>query len=131
MRPGVRTWVAAVLVIALLGASAPSARASIPTGGQVVLIFVGVAVIGAAIGVGVYYAVRKTPVETGCVLDGTNGRLLRTSDGTEFALAGETSGVRTGERLRVRGRRRKEANGRRVFAVQEVTKDFGPCPAAP
>ncbi len=71
---------APILLCAFLFTSVRPAKASIPTGGEIVLIFVAVGVIGAAIGVGVYYAVRKSPSLTGCATSGSGGGLSLRSE---------------------------------------------------
>ena len=121
----------AVLLCGLLVCGTPRARASVPTGAEVVLIFVGVGVIGAAIGVGVYYAARRPPTITGCAAAGPGGLRLKDEGSSEsFALTGDLAGVRAGERVRLRGKK-KGKGGDRMFLTDRVVKDFGGCAATP
>ena len=131
MRRMRRVVALAVLLCGLLVCGTPRARASIPNGAEVVLIFVGVGVIGAAIGVGVYYAARRPPTVTGCAAAGSGGLRLRDEGGGEsFALTGDLTGVHAGERVRLRGKK-KGKGGDRMFVTDRMVKDFGGCAATP
>lgn len=129
MKRTLRLPVAIVLICVFLIASSRPAKASIPTGSQVVLIFVGVAAIGAAIGVGVYYAVRQPPSITGCAVAAPNGLSLQNEgDQQTFNLVGDTATFKAGDRIRVKGKKKKkDASGNRTFLVEKLSKDFGPC----
>jgi hypothetical protein len=124
--------IALLLCASLLLLSKP-AEASIPTGGQIVLIFVGVAAIGAAIGVGVYFAVRKTPSITGCAVS-TEADLSLQNEGDQqtYALLGDTAAIKSGDRIRVSGKKRKQyPSGNREFLVEKLAKVYGPCKVQP
>jgi hypothetical protein len=98
---------------------------------DVVLIFVAVAAVGAAIGVGVYFAVRQPPSITGCVVSGSGGlTLLNESDHQTFLLMGDTGAVKPGDRVRVKGKKKKDSAGNRSFLVDQVKKDYGACPVS-
>lgn len=101
--------------------------------GQVIGIGVAIAAIGAAIGVGVYFLVRKPPSVTGCVSSGPNGLTLRNeSDQQTFSLIGDTAAIKPGDRIRVSGKKKKtETSGKRDFLVEKQGKDYGPCRVAP
>ena len=108
------------------------AEASIPTGGEVVLIFVGVAVIGAAVGVGIYLVARKPPARTGCVQTTATGLQLKAeSDAELYTLVGDTALIKPGDRVKVSGKRKKkDSSGPRLFVVDKVVKDYGACTVA-
>ncbi len=133
MKRALRPFVSLVILFALLFTSVRPARASLPTQGEVTAIFIGVAAIGALVGVGIYYAVRKTPSITGCAASGPNGLTLQNeADQQTFALIGDTAAVRSGERVRLAGKKRKkDPTGSRAFLVDRLSKDLGPCKVAP
>jgi len=95
-------------------------------------------VIGAAVGVGAAIAVvTVVAIEhgrhtlTGCVSTGPNGLLLRTSDAKIYAIQGLAEGIKPGDKIKFHGSRvkkTKDAGGNRVFVVEQVRKDYGPCP---
>lgn len=120
----------ALLLLALFFARATPARASIPTETQVVLIFVGVAVIGAAIGITVYHFAHTSPSLTGCTaLSAGTLTLLNEADHRSITLVGQTSELKAGERVRVSGKHQKNANS--TFLVEKIKKDYGSCPVSP
>lgn len=95
-------------------------------------------VIGAAVGVGAGIAVvtvlaveHSRHTLTGCALAGPNGILLKTGS-TLYAIQGDANGVKAGEKVKVHGSRARKTtdpSGNRVFVVEEVRKDYGPCQA--
>ncbi|GAC1355541.1 MAG: hypothetical protein NVSMB3_00840 [Acidobacteriaceae bacterium] len=135
MKPSRRRLFTSILLCTLLLTSTrpASARVSIET--EVVLIFVAVGAVGAALGVGVYYAVRRAPSITGCAVSGPDGLSLQNeADHQAFHLAGDTATLKAGDRIRVQGKKKDDAAGTRTFLVHKLTRDFGPCtvsPAAP
>ncbi len=118
-----------VLLCAFLLTAVRPAKASIPTGTQVVLIFVAVGAIGAALGVGIYYAVRRSPSLTGCTASGSGGGLTLHNEGDQqtFSLTGDTATIKSGDRIRVQGRKNKDSSGNHTFRVDKLSRDFGPC----
>jgi hypothetical protein len=112
----------------------PAMANSIPTKSDEVWIVVGVLAIGAAIGVGVYLAVRPhSRGITGCASSGPNGlQLVSESDQQTYALTGDVGGIKSGERIRLSGKKRTEyADMPRQFLVEKLNKDLGPCTVAP
>ena len=112
----------------------PAMANSIPTRSDEVWIVVGVLAIGAAIGVGVYLAVRPhSRGITGCASSGPNGlQLVSESDQQTYALTGDVSGIKSGERVRLSGKKRKENTAvPRQFLVEKLNKDLAPCTVAP
>jgi hypothetical protein len=133
LKSSLRHKLSALLLCASLLLLSKPAKASIPTGGQVVLIFVGVAAIGAAIGVGVYFAVRKAPSITGCAVSSASGLSLQhEGDQQTYTLLGDTAAIKPGDRIRISGKKRKEyPSGNRDFLVEKLAKDYGPCKTLP
>jgi len=135
MTAGHRSIYAKVAVCALLVtvATKPAGANSIPTQSDVVWIGVGVAAIGAAIGVGIYYAAHHNHSLTGCALSTANGFELQSQgDQLTYALVGDVAGIRSGERIRVSGKKEKKSVGaNRQFIVERLNKDFGTCKIQP
>ncbi len=96
---------------------------------KVVGIMVGLAAAGAVIGIGVYAAVHRNHRLTGCALAGAGGlELWSSGEQRTYALIGEVSGVKPGERVRVSGKKSKQNEGMgRQFLVEKLEKDFGAC----
>jgi hypothetical protein len=123
----------ALLVFISLLLLPKQAKAGFLSGGQVVGIFVGVAAIGAAIGVGIYFVVRKGPSITGCAVSGASGLSLQNEgDQQTYTLIGDTAGVKTGDRVKVSGKKKKkDPSGNRDFLVEKLAKDHGRCKVLP
>ena len=121
-----------VLWVAFAFADRP-AEASIPTGGQVAWIGVAIGAAGAAIGIGIYYAVRHNRTVTGCAVSVPNGTTLTSeSDKQTYSLTGDVAGIKSGDRVRVSGKKSKgKSAGVRQFLVEKVSRDFGACRDAP
>jgi hypothetical protein len=118
-------------VVSIRLADAQSIGGPIVSKSDIVLIFVAVAAVGAAIGVGVYFAVRQPPSITGCVVSGSGGLTLQNeSDHQTFLLMGDTGAVKPGDRVRVKGKKKKDSAGNRSFLVDQVKKDYGACPVS-
>ncbi len=101
-----------------------------PSKSQVVGAAVGIAAVGAGIGVGVYFLVRHDHRLTGCVASGAGGlQIQREADRQTYDLVGVLAGIEPGARVRVSGRKKaKDAGGNRTFLVEKLSKDLGPCP---
>lgn len=86
--------------------------------------------VGAVIGVGAYFLLRKGPSITGCAVAGAGGLRLRDeTDQREYTLSGNTSGVVAGDRVRAYGKKRGKDNPE--FIVKKSPRDFGACKALP
>src|SRR6266496_1527205 len=94
-------------------------------------IIVGVAAVGAAIGIGIYYALHHGNSIKGCVVSGPSGlELQNEGDQQTFQLSGITSDVKPGDRMRVSGKKVKRAkgsSGNPTFLVDKPGKDYGAC----
>ena len=114
--------------VLLLGRPAP-AHASIPTQGEVVLIFVGVGAVGAAIGITAYHYAHKSPSVMGCVSGDAGALTLQSeSDHKQYKLSGNTTDLKAGERVRVSGR--KQRDDASTLVVERLRKDYGTCSGA-
>ena len=104
------------------------ANNSIPTKGQADLIVAGIAVIGAAIGIGIYVAIRHGSTITGCAASGPDGLVLENEgDHQTYTLMGDVGAVKAGERVRVSGKKKKAHDATHRFLVDKVKRDFGAC----
>ncbi len=93
---------------------------------------------GVAVGVIVLVAVSKSHHNIkGCVATGPNGLEVQVPNDKGFEtydLTGTTSDIKEGDLVRVHGakeKRKKDAPGDRVFKVEKLSKDYGPCKALP
>jgi len=100
-------------------------------------------VVGAAVGIGAVIAVaiivpveisRSHHIVTGCVTSSANGLELRTSDGKTYALEGDAASIKAGDKVKIHGskiKKTKDSTGPGVFRVEQLNRDYGPCPVAP
>ena len=100
-------------------------------------------VVGAAVGVGAVIAVAIiVPVEishshhtlSGCVITGSSGLELRTSDSKTYALEGAAASIKVGDRVKLHGskaKKTKDTAGDEVFRVEKLNRDYGSCPVSP
>ena len=135
MTAGHRNLLAMVAACALLVTATDTAKAQIGvTKSQANWIVVGIAAIGAGIGLGIYFAVRPHGHSlTGCAGSGSDGpELVSENDQQIYALTGELAGIKSGERIRVSGKKEmKKASAPQQFLVEKLNKNFGPCNAQP
>jgi hypothetical protein len=139
MNTGVQKLLANVITLALLGVAAgpitvyganrQSSDSQIVSNGQIAGVAAGIAGAGAAIGIGVFYAVHHGHSLTGCTVSGSSGiELLSEGDRATWALVGEVNDIKPGERIHVSGKKeKKDSADKRQFLVEKVSKDFGPC----
>lgn len=116
-----------VLCVCLLTVNKPAKADSLQN--AAIAAAVGIAVAGAAIGVGIYFLVRRPPSLTGCASTTANGlSLLNEADQQTYVLTGDTVTIKLNDRVRLSGKKKKrDATGSRSFLVEKVSKDFGPC----
>jgi hypothetical protein len=122
-----RKLFASLTICALLwtAQAKPSMANSLPTKSDETWIVVGVVAIDAAIGIGVYLAVRPhSRGVVGCTSSGPNGlQLVRENNQQTYVLAGELGSIQSGERIRVTGK--KSEAGPRQFIVEKLAKSYG------
>jgi hypothetical protein len=131
-----RKLLASLTICALLwtAQAKPAMATSLPTKSDEVWIVAGVVAIGAAIGIGVYLAVRPhSRGVAGCTSSGPNGlQLVSESDQQIYLLAGGVISIQSGERIRVIGKKQKKrADGPRQFIVEKLAENYGACTAQP
>jgi hypothetical protein len=88
--------------------------------------------VGAAIGVGIYFAVHANHSVTGCTIAVAGGLQLQ-QDQQTWSLVGSIAAIKPGERIRVSGKKQKKIAGApRPFLVEKLARDYGACaPKAP
>ena len=118
-----------LLCLSLLAVTVPAQAQYAPTGGQAIGIVVVIVAVGAAIGVGAYLLIRKTPSITGCAVASPNGLSLQNEgDQQTYMLIGDVANIKADTRVRVSGKKKKkDASGKRDFLVEKLAKDYGSC----
>jgi hypothetical protein len=125
-------YISGVLIIALsLALATPMAAQSGKIGynGPVVAPIVGAAAGVAFLIVVVVHYSKKRSI-TGCVAASGNGMTVTDEkDKQIYMLAGSTTGVKAGDRIKVRGKRAKHTGSDMalVWNASEVSKDLGVC----
>ena len=119
-------------VIVLLAVLSFSASASAqtglghigPTGAQVAGAAVGV---GAVIGIILYLTLHK-PSMTGCVRS-ADGAYTITDQNAQvtYTLVDATPGLKSGERVKLQGKKKKDKQGNLTFRMKKIKRDYGPC----
>ena len=122
-----------LLCVSLLAVTVPAQAQIGPTGGQVTGVVVAIVAVGAAIGVGAYFLIRKAPSITGCADASPNGLSLQNEgDHQTYMLIGDVANIKADTRVRVSGKRKKkDASGKRDFLVEKLAKDYGSCKVLP
>ena len=117
------------------GPGEPPCEAPSPThgSGDALGIAIGIAAAG-AIGAGTAVAVyHRHHFLKGCVSTGPDGlQLTKDNDKKVFSLDGDTTDVKSGEKVKLHGTKQKKhkgSPGNQQFLVDKVTKDLGPCEA--
>ena len=126
-------YVSGLLIIVLGVAFSTPARAagnSLVTEGEHILIaIVAVTAVAVVATVAVIHYSKKRAI-TGCVNFGTNGMTVTDDkDKKIYALSGNTTGIKPGDRMKLQGRKAKPKGPDKtlVWEAREVTKDFGVC----
>lgn len=97
-------------------------------------IALGVVGIAAGLVVTVVLVVHYMPKSAkGCVASGPNGlQLADNADKLTYELTGDTSNIKAGEVVKVKGKKKHGKHGASsTFTVTKLSKDYGACPANP
>jgi len=125
-------WASVVLIIALtLAITTPARGDSLKTQGDEILI--GIVAVTAAVAVvitvlAVHYSKKRSI--TGCVASAGDGLTVTDeNDKKIYALSGNTSGVKPGDRMKLKGKKVKPTGTDKtlVWEATDVSKDFGVC----
>jgi hypothetical protein len=138
-RRGIICFVA-LLSFLLCGATSPNGCTSSspppsigPSNGEIIGAAVGISA-GIVVGVVVLVEVNKSHHNLkGCVTAGPDGLTLHTEgNGKTYALTGVPANVKVGDVIQVHGSKskgQKDSAGDQDFAVEKMSKDYGPCKA--
>ncbi|MGA2847438.1 MAG: hypothetical protein ABSE46_00480 [Terracidiphilus sp.] len=127
MKAGLRIVPALAAAFALVLTSTRPANAQIVSKGEVAGAVAAVVGVGAAIGVGIYFAVHANHSVTGCTAAAASGLQLQ-QDQQIWSLVGSIASIKQGERVRVSVKKQKQsARAPRPFLVEKVAKDYGAC----
>ena len=116
-----------LLCLSLLPLNVPAKADKFTT--DVNLAVVGIIAVGAAIGVGVYFAFHHASSIRGCAATGPNGlEIANGGDHLTYLLAGITDGVKPGDVVKVKGKKKSaKGSASRTFVVHSFSRDYGPC----
>jgi hypothetical protein len=126
-----RFWCGILIVVLIVGLAKP-ARADKLTAGVagiiVAIVVVGVALAFVVPATIIHYTKKRTI--TGCVSLGANGMSVTDErDKQIYTLSGETTAIRPGDRMKLRGRKVRSTgpDKARLWEAKEVLKNFGVC----
>ena len=127
------SWFRCVLILILCASVTATVSAQVPNnwgniGPSKGAIAGGIAGGAAVIGVVLYLALRKAPSITGCVLS-LDGEVSLTDekDHRPYALTGESSDLKAGRRVRLRGKKIQGNDGKFTFRTKKIDHDYGSC----
>jgi hypothetical protein len=67
----------------------------------------------------------------GCVAQSSFSLTIQNEgDKKSYTLLGDTDHIKTGNRIHVSGKKRKDVDGKPHFLVGKLVKDYGPCKAS-
>jgi hypothetical protein len=116
-------------VVLAMGAEAQTSQTGdLNFTGYKVAIGVGVAVVAIVTVVVIYHSKKRTI--TGCVSSNENGMSVTDDrDKKSYALAGNTAGIKPGDRMTLQGKKikAKDAGKMLVWEAKKINKDFGVC----
>lgn len=122
-------WRLAVICVLCLALATEARADSLKTTGDLIVVAI-VAVTAAVVVVTVLVIKQaKGRTITGCVNSGDSGMLVTNEkDKHLYVLAGNTAGVKQGQRMTLAGKRIKSNSGTTlVWETKRISKDFGAC----
>jgi hypothetical protein len=130
-----KPFVVAVVVVTMSAmlVTPPQASAKVTTGDRVAVgigFFGGIGIAAFFIVRGISHAAKHEATLTGCVSSAGSGlSLAAESDKNSYALAGDTSGIKAGDRVKLHGIKTKsaDASSPSSLEVQKQVKDYGVC----
>jgi hypothetical protein len=80
----------------------------------------------------IFFLLLPKPVQAdtlnGCVSSApTSIVLLNQGDRQTYDLIGDTAAIKSGERVKVSGKKKKDTSGKRYFLVGKLSKSYGAC----
>lgn len=122
-------WRLAVICVLCLALATEAKADSLKTTAD--LIVVAIVAVTAAVVVVTVLVIKQARGRTitGCVNSGDSGMLVTNErDKHLYVLAGNTAGVKQGERMTLTGKKIKSNSGTTlVWETKEISKDFGAC----
>jgi hypothetical protein len=68
---------------------------------------------------------------TGCAVSSPPALTLQNEgDQQIYGLLGDSTGIKTGDRIKVSGKKKKDSYGKKYFLVEKLLKVYGPCKSA-
>jgi hypothetical protein len=122
-------WRLAMICVLCLALATEAKADSLKTTGDLIIVAI-VAVTAAVVVVTVLVIKQaKGRTITGCVNSGETGMLLTNEkDKHVYVLAGDTAGVKSGDRMTLTGKKIKpNSGGTLAWDTKGVSKDFGAC----
>jgi hypothetical protein len=99
-----------------------------PSNGEIVGIIAGAVAAVTVVGILIYREGHRHPFITGCVASGADSLNLKNEkDKQVYALSGNSTVLKVGERVKLRGKKMKDPGGKPSFQVERLTKDYGTC----
>jgi hypothetical protein len=91
-------------------------------------IIAGAVAVGAGVTVLVLYLTLRNSSIMGCTQT-ADGAFSLTDDKNHlnYALDDQTSGLKAGERVQLKGKKKKDKHGHLRFRVKKIKKNYGPC----
>jgi hypothetical protein len=136
-----KRWLISLLIPLFFLLTAPSAKAQSqqwnlgqigPSKGEIVGGIVGAAAGLAVTGYLIYHYSHRGRSLRGCAVASAGGlQIVNEGDQRSYDLTGETAMIKTGDRVRVSGKKVKGDPNHRQFVVTKLSKDYGACRVAP
>lgn len=97
------------------------------TNAEIVGAFIGILAVGIVTPIVIVHELHKHHRVAGCVESDSNGLSIMDKHGTRYILSGESSSLRSGERVMLKGNKTKDSAGLMTFRVRRLEKDYGAC----
>jgi hypothetical protein len=123
-------WCCVLIVVLSTVLAKPAEARGYPSAGAIVG---GIAAVAAAVVIVAVVIIHKSTAKrtiTGCVNSGENGmRVTDEKDKQSYALSGNTTGIKPGDRMTLQGKKikMKDAAKTLVWETKKISKDFGVC----
>ena len=123
-------WRGVLIVVLGVALAKPAEASGYPSGGAIAAAIVGVAAAVVVVAVVVIHKSSEKRTITGCVNPGGSGMTVTDEkDKQTYALSGNTTGMKPGDRMKLQGKKVKSkgADKTLVWEAKGVAKDFGVC----
>ena len=131
-RLGLRAVTAVIVCVFLSIPAFPQIGSNLkigPSEGEVIGVIAGTAAVLGITGYLIYRSAHRHSSIQGCVNSDQGGLSLRNEkDKKTYVLLGDATSLQTGQRVALRGKKRKDSSGKASFEVQKLEKNLGECP---